>query len=107
MSEISEAFDDAIEAQNEVLGERQECVIAGVAHDFLVGDTSLVDIPTFGGNSQSGAFIGKVRLSEFAAGLPAKFSPFSFRGYHLQVLSVQRVNESLEIIAGDPTEGEE
>ena len=107
MSEMSEAFDEMIDAQNEVLGEDQKCVINGESVDFLVGDTSLVSIPSFGGNSESGAFVGKVRVSDFPAGQPPKFSSFQFRGYDLQILSVQQINESLEIIAGDPTGDQE
>lgn len=106
MSEMSDAFDEMLDAQEESLGRRERCVISGKAYDFLVGDTNLQDIFVDAGIGKSGAYVGKVRVSDFPKGAPVKFESFQFRGDDLQITNIQRINDTYEITASDVTQTE-
>lgn len=104
MSQISDAFESLLDAQESALGYRPIATLNGRDVDFLVGDTNLIEIPVSGGDAESGAFVGLVRLSDWNASGAAKFSPFAFRGMTLQILNFQQINETMQVTAGDPTE---
>lgn len=106
MSGFSDAFESLLDAQENALGYRPTASLNGKDVDFLAGDTNLVEVPVTGGDAESGAFVGHVRLSDWTASGAAKFSSFGFRGMELQVLNFQQINDTVMITTGDPTEDE-
>lgn len=106
MSQNSEAFEELLSAQDEYLGRSEKLVLNGVSIDFLVGDTNTVDAFVGGGIAQDGTFVGMVRARDWQASGAEKFSSFKFREMSLIVLNFQRINDTVQVTAGDPTSTE-
>jgi len=107
MSPSAEAFESILDAQEAFAGKREKCTLNGLAVDFLIGDTNLIELPVEGGLAQSGSYVGLVRVADFEKSQAEKFSPFEFRGQTLQVLNLQRINATVQITAGDPMEDQQ
>jgi hypothetical protein len=99
MSEMSDAFEEMLDAQEEALGRREKCKIDGQEIDILLGDAGLEIVPGEGGDYMEGSVTGCIRFADVLE-LPTKGTPFVFRDRDdLEVQSAERVNDTIRIIA--------
>lgn len=106
MSALDDAFEQLLDAQEEVNGYRVKANINGKDYDFLKDDISSDLMPVQGGYAEGGQISGKLRASDFAETMPRKNDIVVVEGKELRILQIERINKTLNIIAGDPTASE-
>lgn len=107
MSEITDAFDELLDAQEEATGERLKASVGAVVDkDAVIEELTFDEIVAAGGTAENGGFKLQMRKSDFPT-RPPEFDAQGVkttvvaRGVTLQLLSVTENNGILLIGAGD------
>jgi hypothetical protein len=105
-NEFLEAFEELLDAQEEVLDERLTVTVGDVENkDAIVEKLTFDDIVAAGGVAEKGGFRLQVRESDFPGDLHLRDA--TARGVTLKVMTEERNNGVLVLTIGDPVAEDE
>lgn len=102
MSQLTEAWEQAYDAQTECIGVARTATVGGVTARAITTTLRTDEVLVAGGKAEAGGFTAQMLASDFPDGTPDKFTPISANGQELQVLSADENNGILYFTAGDP-----
>lgn len=107
MSELSDAFAELKDAQDEVCGKKQRVRIGRKYYEAIIETLNASEVYVSGGTGETGGFKVHVAMADLAHE-PKKFTPIQVDGSkEMSILNVNSVNGVTYVItAGDPI-GEE
>lgn len=101
MSDMDEAFRDAVDAMAEATGKREQAKFRGRDFDSVVTQNNRDNSPDFGGEVNAGEITIAILISDLPDS-PLDNEEIIVRGKMLHVLSVGWDANMWEITAGDP-----
>lgn len=103
MSELSDAFNEAIDSAAEVKGSREFVILRGKSIEALIFDQTDELVPAAGGYADPNQFLVSIRRSDVP--LPIRnLTKITIRGKELYVLSYKPLEGRIDITAGDLAE---
>lgn len=108
MSEFTDAFADALDAQEDTTGERKKARVGLVEGDALCGASRLDEILVAGGRAEAGGITVQMLASLFGGRdkAPTKGTPVQVEGQDLEVLAANYANGIFVITCGEFAAGE-
>lgn len=101
MSQVLDAFEEAIDAQEAETGTRPTARVGTIEKDALIGAANFDEILVAGGRAEAGGLSIQMRAADFNGREPAKETPALAAGQSLQVLSVFSRNGIFVILLGE------
>lgn len=101
MSSFLDAFEDALDGQEDETGERKKARVGSVENDALVGAATFDEILVRGGRAESGGLTIQMRAADFQGVAPAKGTPATADGLTLEVLRCDNRNGVFVIVLGE------